>query len=260
MQIKCNPWPSTGSKDDRSMLTFVRHMTGYKHSWRCTCVQSTKETNYPSWRTRFSSVFTHGKKKNLRTMMFWHIDCVSSSVDKALTTQHKCSKDLKGVYIYIYIYIYERSSAAECLWIYKYLRPASWSSGQSLWLLIMRSRVRFPALPCRIFLEGEDSRGDHGLGRLGLRPLLALHPPLSQLTHHRDNVTAPNRRPNLRSRLHSCHAQEGGPQSPQRTCGGIGGKKKMFLDWLAFLYSRFSLPQMQNALWFLFFQCDWEFW
>ena len=29
--------------------------------------------------------------------------------------------------------------------------------------------------------------------------------------------------PNLRSRLHSCHAQEGGPWSPQRTCGGIGG-------------------------------------
>ena len=27
------------------------------------------------------------------------------------------------------------------------LWPASWSSGQSLWLLIMRSRVRFPALP-----------------------------------------------------------------------------------------------------------------
>ena len=25
-------------------------------------------------------------------------------------------------------------------------RPASWSSGQSLWLLIMKSRVRFPAL------------------------------------------------------------------------------------------------------------------
>ena len=50
----------------------------------------------------------------------------------------------------------------------------------------------------------------------GLRPILALHPPLSPLTHHRDNVTAPHRRPNLRSRLHSCHAQEGGPRSPQK--------------------------------------------
>ena len=47
--------------------------------------------------------------------------------------------------------------------------------------------------------------------------------PLSPLTHHTDNVTAPHGRPNLRSRLHSCLAQEGGPRSPQRTCGGMGG-------------------------------------
>ena len=42
--------------------------------------------------------------------------------------------------------------------------PASWSSGQGLWLLIMRSRVRFPVLPWEFFLSGKDSRGDHGLG------------------------------------------------------------------------------------------------
>ena len=68
-----------------------------------------------------------------------------------------------------------------------------------------------------IFLEGEDSRGDHGLGRLvefRFKALLALHPPLSPLTHHRENVTAPHGRPNLRSRLHACHALEGGPRSP----------------------------------------------
>ena len=79
-----------------------------------------------------------------------------------------------------------------------------------------------------IFLEGEDSRGDYGLGRLvefRFKALLALHPPLSPLTHHRDNLTAPHGRPNLRSRLRSCHAQDGGPRSPQRTCGGIGKKK-----------------------------------
>jgi hypothetical protein len=45
-------------------------------------------------------------------------------------------------------------------------RPTSWSSGQSFWLLIMRSRVRFPVLPWVFFLEGEDSHGDHGLGSL----------------------------------------------------------------------------------------------
>ena len=43
-------------------------------------------------------------------------------------------------------------------------RPASWSSGQGLCLLIMRSRVRFPVLPWEFFLAGKDSRGDHGMG------------------------------------------------------------------------------------------------
>ena len=42
--------------------------------------------------------------------------------------------------------------------------PASWSSGQSFWLQITRSRVRFPALPWAFSLWGEDPRGDHGLG------------------------------------------------------------------------------------------------
>ena len=51
------------------------------------------------------------------------------------------------------------------VFVLKYLRgPASWSSGQSLWLLIMRSRVRFPVLPWEFFLAGKDSCGDHGLG------------------------------------------------------------------------------------------------
>ena len=44
--------------------------------------------------------------------------------------------------------------------IYIYIYIASWSCGQSLWLLIMRSRIRFPALPW------EFSHGDHGLGKL----------------------------------------------------------------------------------------------
>ena len=42
--------------------------------------------------------------------------------------------------------------------------PASRSSGQSFWLLITKSRVRFPALPWGFSLWGEDPRGDHGLG------------------------------------------------------------------------------------------------
>ena len=43
-------------------------------------------------------------------------------------------------------------------------RPSSWSSGQGFWLLIMRSRVRFPVLPWEFFFAGKDCRGDHGLG------------------------------------------------------------------------------------------------
>jgi hypothetical protein len=37
--------------------------------------------------------------------------------------------------------------------------PALWSSGQSFWLLIMRSRLRFPVLPWGFFLEWEDLLG-----------------------------------------------------------------------------------------------------
>ena len=33
--------------------------------------------------------------------------------------------------------------------------PASWSSGQGLWLLIMRSQVRFPVLPRKFFVAGK---------------------------------------------------------------------------------------------------------
>jgi hypothetical protein len=38
--------------------------------------------------------------------------------------------------------------------------------GQNFWLLIMRSRIRFPVLPWGFFLEGEDSHDVYGLGSL----------------------------------------------------------------------------------------------
>ena len=47
---------------------------------------------------------------------------------------------------------------------FNWVRPASWSSGQSFWLQITRSRFRFPALQWGFSLWGEDPRGDHGLG------------------------------------------------------------------------------------------------
>ena len=38
-------------------------------------------------------------------------------------------------------------------------------------------------------------------------------------------MPAPHGRPNLRSRLPSCHAQEGGPRSAQGHAVAMGGKK-----------------------------------
>jgi len=52
----------------------------------------------------------------------------------------------------------------------------------------------------------------HGLfsystyGGLVLRPLLTPHLPIHHPSHHRDNVTAPHGRPNLRSRLEFRHS------------------------------------------------------
>jgi len=43
---------------------------------------------------------------------------------------------------------------------------ASWSSGQGLWLLNHEVPVSIPGSTVGIFPEGEDSHGDHGLGRL----------------------------------------------------------------------------------------------
>jgi hypothetical protein len=75
-----------------------------------------------------------------------------------------------------------------------------------------------PGSTVGIFLVGEDSRGDHGLGRLvdfrfkappgTTSPSITTHTPLGQ---------------GNRASWASCHAQEGGPRSPQRTCGGNGG-------------------------------------
>ena len=103
-------------------------------------------------------------------------------------------------------------------------RPALWSSGQSLWLLIMRSRVQFPA----------------GLGRLV--EFRFKGPPgttSSSITTHiiGDNVTAPHGRPTLRSRLHSCHAQERGSRSPQGHLVAMD-KKKTICDEVTFARQR----------------------
>ena len=93
--------------------------------------------------------------------------------------------------------------------------------------------VSVPGSTVGNFPEGKDSRGDHVLGRLveirfkgpsGHYILLYHH------SHHRDNVTAPHGRPKLRSRLHFCHAQEGGPRSPQGYVVALKKKHQTYLD------------------------------
>ena len=78
-----------------------------------------------------------------------------------------------------------------------------------------------------IFPEGEDSRVDHGLGRLvGFRCKVPPGTTSSYITtHHPDNVTASHGRPNLRNRLHFCHTKEGRPRSPQGRVGHWEKKK-----------------------------------
>jgi len=57
-------------------------------------------------------------------------------------------------------------------------------------------------------------------------------------SHLRDNVTALHGRPNLRSRLHSCHAQEERPRRPQAHVGAIGrGEKTLCIDIDIFILS-----------------------
>jgi len=57
---------------------------------------------------------------------------------------------LKGTYWHMkYLHLWQESAERQIL--YFQVGPASWSSGQSLWPLIMRSRLRFSALPCRGF-------------------------------------------------------------------------------------------------------------
>ena len=142
----------------------------------------------------------------------------------------KCLKNCRGIRKKIYIYI---------LYSVKFLFwSAFWSSGQSFWLLIMRSRVRFPVLPWEFLLEGEDSRGDHGLGRLVDFRFKA--PPGNTSSYI--NTHTPSGQRNCASWAsqpqkmvtHFCHAREGEPRSPQSTCGGIvaGGGDFFFKSWV----------------------------
>jgi len=72
-----------------------------------------------------------------------------------------------------------------------------------------------PGSTVGIFPEGEDTRGEHGLGRLV--EFRFKGPPGTTSSYIITHIigTTPHGHPKLSSRLHSCHAQEGGPRSPQ---------------------------------------------
>jgi len=85
-----------------------------------------------------------------------------------------------------------------------------------------------PGSTVRIFPEGEDSRDDHGLGRLvefRFKALLALHPPISPLTSSgQRNRASWASQPQNSVTLLPCLG--GRTTKSTRTCGGIGPKKK----------------------------------
>ena len=94
----------------------------------------------------------------------------------------------------------------------------------------MRSRVSIPGSTVGIFPEGEDFRDDHGLGRLaelGLRALLAIHPPISPLTSSAQrNCTSWAFQPQKSVTILPCPG--GRTTKSTRTCGGgIGPPKKL---------------------------------
>ena len=68
-------------------------------------------------------------------------------------------------YILSLIWWWKESCFVECCFWSLQKRPASWSSGQSL---TTNHEVpgSIPGSTVGIFPEGEDSRGDHGMGRL----------------------------------------------------------------------------------------------
>ena len=83
-----------------------------------------------------------------------------------------------------------------------------------------------PGSTVGIFHEWEDSRGDHGLGRLVEFRFKGPSGTISSYITTYIIVTAPHGRPSLRSRLHSGPAQEGGPRSPQGHVVALDQNKK----------------------------------
>jgi len=64
---------------------------------------------------------------------------------------------------------------------------------------------------------------------LGLRLLLVFHLPAYHHSHYGDNVVAPHGRPNLRSRLHYRHNQEGNHECSEEHVAALGGGTFLYI-------------------------------
>ena len=98
-----------------------------------------------------------------------------------------CSSNFKGLMVLLFVQHEINMFLKSISLLTFFMRPASWSGGQSFWLIIMRSRVRFPALPWEFFLVGEDRHGNYGLAHPGTSSSYTYHQ-----SHHWGNVAAPH--------------------------------------------------------------------
>ena len=150
-----------------SAVPWTFSTTAAKHSGNCTCHQFWRSENFRSWSQgafKNFALFWHETENTrvsqLKTfnifylVIFWtqkvHNDfiflcsIVLPPVGHSSNHEYHCwnLQDSRAV-VRIFIALLSFS-----------FRPASWSSGQSL-LLIMRSRVRFPVLPWEFSLKGK---------------------------------------------------------------------------------------------------------
>ena len=128
-----------------------------------------------------------------------------------------------------------------------WLVPASWSSGQGLWLLIMRSRVRFPGKIPVVTMVWVVSRfrlkAPPGFSSSCISPITS-----SGQRSRASWASQPQKSATL-------SPQSGGkPRKFIRTCGSMGGRGEIaFLTFfLKILGSQVKVPNASAGSWFQF--------
>ena len=109
-----------------------RHRTSNGSTWFCVayCCQ---------WRHSVLGISSQGTGHNL----FWCTGTIPTSLYNVIYSVYT----KLYISIVIFIYTYTQITYIWNIYVYIYIWPPLWSSGQSFWLQIQRSRVRSPALP-----------------------------------------------------------------------------------------------------------------